>query len=35
MLTRSWGARLTRLDIDVTGRSSLTVRVAPVSKDRS
>ncbi|GGF42281.1 heparinase [Microbacterium sorbitolivorans] len=28
MLTRSWGARLTRLDIDVTGLSALTVRIA-------
>ena len=35
MLTRSWGERLTRLDIDVTGLSSLTVRVAARSKDRS
>jgi len=35
MLTHSWGARLTRLDIDVTGRSALTVRVAALPKDRS
>src|SRR5690606_41769281 len=35
MLTRSWGERLTRLDIDVTGLSSLTVRVAAPSTDRS